>query len=268
MFEAAARLVNRARPGREMLGHFLTTSLLRAGQLLLPGTCSLCGGQAQWHRCRGGLDLCGHCEAALPRAGGAVTVPGCDLVHAAFEFRPPADFMVRQLKFAGARWFARVLGMLLAESRAAACPTLPDALVPVPLHLARLRERGYNQAAELALFAGRTLRVPVWRDRLLRHRETAAQSALPAGARAGNVRNCFAMARPLPRGCRVALVDDVLTTGSTVAEAVRVLRAAGAARVEVWVACRAGAPSGAYRNSLSATKGLERRSSPNVDMGP
>jgi ComF family protein len=246
MFEAPPALVN-LRPGHSaLLGHFLTR-VLRHGErvawrLLVPGVCALCGGGGiQWRRCRGGLDLCVPCEAALPfvvPAPASAQVGGLPL-HAVCDFQPPADFMVRQLKFGGERSFARVLGLLLAETRLRAGGLLPVALVPVPLHLQRLRERGYNQAAELARFAARRLRLPVWARALERHRATVAQSGLPAAARGANVQGCFT-ARPLPPGCRVALVDDVFTTGSTAQEAARCLREAGAAEVEVWVACRAG----------------------------
>lgn len=239
MFEAARRLVNFARPAKWTFAHHLTSLPWR---LLMPGVCALCGGGAQWQRCRGGLDLCAHCEAALlpaaPPPPALVTRTGATRILAAFRYAPPADFMIRQLKFGGQRCHARVLGTLLAERAARESAGLPGALVPLPLHPGRLRERGYNQAAELALFAGRALRLPVWPRVLERVREGQVQSSLPAAVRAANVRGAFA-AGALPKGCRVALVDDVLTTGSTAAAAVRCLREAGAAGVEVWVACRA-----------------------------
>lgn len=234
MFEAGARLVNRRSAFRATLDHFMTT----LARLAIPGVCGLCGGAGQWHRCRFGLDLCEHCEAALPR----VAEPG-DAVLTPFEYHPPVDFMVRQLKFGGDRSFARTLGFLLAETRAMRKSPLPDLLVPVPLHLDRLRERGYNQAAELAHFAGRHLRIRVRPRALARVRATQAQSGLPAAARAANVQGCFAVPpREVQwvRGKRLALVDDVLTTGSTSNEAAGVLRAAGAESVEIWAASRAG----------------------------
>jgi ComF family protein len=222
-----------------MLGHFVTRLVTR---LAVPGVCGLCGGGGQWDRCPGGLDLCEHCEAALPAAfqdPGAG--PPC---HAAFDYRPPADFMIRQLKFAGDRSFARTLGLLLAERRRAVDAPLPELLVPVPLHLDRLRERGFNQAEELARFAGRRLGLQVAPRLLVRTRATVAQSGLPAAARAGNVRDCFSVAGAAAagrlKGRAVALVDDVLTTGNTTREAARVLAEGGATSVEVWVACRAG----------------------------
>ena len=234
MFEAGASLVNRRRLVAATLDHLLTT----LARLAIPGVCGLCGGAGQWQRCRSGLDLCEHCEAALPRAEDANA-----LALTPFDYRPPVDFMIRRLKFGGDRSFARTLGLLLAEAREARGRPLPDLLVPVPLHLDRLRERGYNQAAELAHFAGRHLRIPVRARALLRVRATKAQSGLPAADRAANVQGCFAVPpRELRwvRGKRIALVDDVLTTGSTSSEAARVLGLGGAASVEIWAATRAG----------------------------
>lgn len=249
MFEAAPLLVNHARSLAALLGQNVITAVW---QLLVPGVCGLCGGAGQWQRCRGGLDLCEHCEAALPRLAVPWTLLSPDVaLLAPFEFRPPADFLVRQLKFAGDRTGARTLGLLLAEARRVVRAPLPHELVPVPLHRSRLRERGYNQAQELAVFAGRALGVRVASRRLVRTRATQAQSSLPAAQRRGNVEGCFEVVGAMPQGRRVALVDDVLTTGSTIEEAVMCLRAAGAGEIEVWVACRAGrrtaksaAPSG------------------------
>jgi ComF family protein len=234
MFEAPWKLVNRDGAFAATLDHLV--SIL--ARLTVPGVCGLCGGEGQWHRCRFGLDLCEHCEAALPQAnmgaGAAFFTP--------FEYRPPVDFMIRQLKFGGDRSFARTLGILLAEARLACGEPLPDLIVPVPLHFDRLRERGYNQAAELALFAGRHLRIPVRPRALLRTRATKAQSGLRAADRAANVQGCFAVPAAEAarfRGKRVALIDDVLTTGSTAREAAHVLESAGAT-IEIWAASRAG----------------------------
>jgi predicted amidophosphoribosyltransferase len=123
--------------------------------------------------------------------------------------------------------------------------TLPTLLMPMPLSASRLRERGYNQAWELARRLARGLRLRADARLLLRVRDTPHQVDLPFGQRAANVRGAFAV-EPLRRtelaGQDVALVDDVLTTGATAAEAARVLRAAGAARVRVWVVARTPRP--------------------------
>jgi ComF family protein len=118
---------------------------------------------------------------------------------------------------------------------------MPDLLLPVPLHPSRLRKRGYNQALELARPLGRRLGIPVRHDVLRRTRCTGAQTELDAAARVGNVRGAFALAS-LPAQRHVALVDDVMTTGATLAEAAMVLLAAGMDRVDVWALARTPRP--------------------------
>lgn len=120
-------------------------------------------------------------------------------------------------------------------------PSIPDLLIPVPLHPSRLRKRGYNQALELARPLGRRLGIPVRHDVLRRTRCTGAQTELDAAARVGNVRGAFALAS-LPAQRHVALVDDVMTTGATLAEAALVLLAAGMDRVDVWALARTPRP--------------------------
>ena len=230
----------------------------RGAGLLAPPTCCLCGGPGQavpgsaW-----GLDLCVHCEAAcptlpkacprcaLPRPGdGAsgpcadctVQPPPFDATWAPFAYGPPVDALVRELKFHNALPHARVLGMLIAARRRPA-GELPDAVIPVPLSRARFAERGFNQATEIARHAARHLGLPLRTGLLRRTRDTRAQTGLGAADRRANLRDAFRVVGPPP--ARVALVDDVLTTGSTAAEAARALKTAGAARVELWVAARA-----------------------------
>jgi ComF family protein len=120
-----------------------------------------------------------------------------------------------------------------------------DIVVPVPLHAARLRRRGFNQAWMLAMPVARRLRVPIAGTILRRIRPTTSQVALPERARRQNVRDAFAAVprRPLD-GLRVLLVDDVFTTGATVAECARVLCAARAGAVDVLTLARAVAPFG------------------------
>jgi ComF family protein len=116
--------------------------------------------------------------------------------------------------------------------------------VPVPLHAARLRERGFNQAVALARYAGRMLGIPSAPGVVRRVRDTPSQTSLSVDERHRNVRNAFAVngARALRRllaAGHVAIVDDVITTGSTVAELERVLLAAGVRKVEVWAVASA-----------------------------
>ncbi|MEI7036862.1 ComF family protein [Fulvimonas yonginensis] len=218
---------------------------------LLPWRCLLCGDAG-----RERLDLCAACAGELPRnttccARCALPLPAPAALCGACQRRPPpwdaawAPFRYGwPLDRLEARYkFGRDLaaGRTLAELWRSLPPPSPRPalILPVPLHRARLRQRGYNQALELARPLGRTLGVPVRHDLLLRRRATAAQTELDAAARRRNVRGAFALREDMALPSHVALLDDVMTTGATLAECARVLRRAGVARVEVWALARA-----------------------------
>jgi predicted amidophosphoribosyltransferase len=111
-------------------------------------------------------------------------------------------------------------------------------LIPIPLHRARLRERGYDQALELARPLARELRLPLLDDALLRLRNTPAQSRLDAAHRRRNLRDAFAWRSAAAIPAHVVLIDDVMTTGATLHAAARTLRRAGVLRVDAWVCAR------------------------------
>jgi ComF family protein len=113
----------------------------------------------------------------------------------------------------------------------------PDLLLPMPLAPARLSDRGFNQAAELARCLCVPLDLPVSLEAAVRTRETAPQASLPLDERARNIRGAFS-AQPGVAGLRVAVVDDVLTTGATLNELAKALRRAGAREVTGWVLAR------------------------------
>ncbi|MDE2218798.1 MAG: ComF family protein [Gammaproteobacteria bacterium] len=211
--------------------------LAACGSLLAPPHCVLCDAPGL----PGPLDLCADCLAGLPRVD-----PGDGFESRAFErvccpwrFEFPVDALVRALKFQGERAYARLLGTLLARERWRCAAAPPRLVVPVPLHPARLRERGYNQAAELARFAARELSLPLDRALLQRARSTRGQTGLGARERALNVAGAFIATRKLQDAPPLALVDDVVTTGSTVLAAAAALRAAGSGPIELWVVCHA-----------------------------
>lgn len=174
-----------------------------------------------------------------------MNAPPFDAALACFDYRAPWDRLITAFKFHAALELAPFFAAaLVAEERRCGAPP-PELIVPVPLAIGRLRERGYNQGWVLARRVARGLGVPAEAQLLLRVRETAHQLDLPPGSRVGNVRGAFAV-EPRRRGevagKRIAVVDDVMTTGSTAAEIARVLKQAGAAHVGVWVLARTPRP--------------------------
>jgi ComF family protein len=168
-----------------------------------------------------------------------------DQAIAALVYGFPADRLVCRFKFNRDLAAGVVLARELLDAIRRSGQDLPHAIVPVPLHRTRHFSRTFNQAELLALHLGRELGIPVHSRLLARSRRTSAQSGLDAAARRRNLRGAFRLAAPrerLPPGCHLALVDDVLTTGVTLAECSRTLKRAGAARISVWVVARAPAP--------------------------
>ena len=144
------------------------------------------------------------------------------------------DALVQALKYGGQLVVAR----FLAGAMASLVDEPIDVLVPMPLSEARMRERGFNQAHEIARHVGRMSGIEAAPALCRRVRETPPQAALPWKARAGNVRGAFVCATDVS-GLRIAVIDDVATTGATLNEVSRVLKQAGAARVIGWCASRA-----------------------------
>ena len=182
---------------------------------------------------RGAAQVCGAC---LPRAGDPLRHAPLGEVHAACVYAAPVDRLLLRFKFHHDIAAGGLLAQLMAQALATA--PRPDAVLPVPLHRARLRRRGYDQALELARPLARALDLPLLDGALRRVRATAAQSQLDAGQRRRNLRQAFAVpaGRALP--AHVALVDDVMTTGATLHAAALTLRRAGVRRVDAWVCAR------------------------------
>jgi ComF family protein len=229
----------------------LTRTARRLTNAVFGGSCFLCRGAVRGAR-EEGL-LCAACDTDLPRlrqqscprcalgsTDGALcgrclaARPHFDATSAALQYRFPADVLVHALKFRGELALAALFGRLLAERIAGG--ERVDLLTAVPLSAARLRERGFNQALEIARETARFAGVRIEPHLALRRRDTAAQSALPWAERAANVHAAFEV-RPLA-GETVAVVDDVMTTGATLDELARTLKRAGASRVLNWVVAR------------------------------
>lgn len=261
--------------GRGKMSTSLTESVnkwLRIAQFwLLPGTCVLCRSASEREQ-----DLCLACEARLPlvrqpcpRCGLPLPTPAAICGHclrrpspfascvAPLAWAPPVDGLIAGFKYHAKLQHAAVLAPLLvaalrrhyaaplplepSREGAARLPSLPQRLLPVPLHPARLRERGYNQSAELGRHLARALDLPLDLHSLQRRRATPAQRGLSAEARRRNLRGAFGLCTPaaLAGVTRLALLDDVVTTMSTARELARLLRQAGVEEVHLWALARA-----------------------------
>ena len=235
--------------------------LIGAQHLIYPGCCLLCGqplSEEQTHFC----SLCHHelftdSESTCPRCAGAIgpftVIDGrchaCRKESFAFDqvlrlgrYDGLLREVVLRLKKQSGEGLAELLGECWAREAASRFVSLHfDALVPVPLHWRRRWQRGYNQSAALCRGLGMCLRVPNHPSWLRRVRHTPQQTTRPTPAeRKANVRDAFRSRPGAPlAGRSILLVDDVMTTGATVAEATRALLAAGAARVSVAVLARA-----------------------------
>ena len=210
---------------------------------LFGGSCYLCRGSAE-------SLLCAACDADLPRLGSALC-PRCaldspggqlcgrclaqpphyDATVAVLAYAFPADALVQALKFRGELALSSLFGRLLADRIA---NQTVDRVIAVPLPPARLRERGYNQSVEIARHV---LPAKLDLDSCVRTRDAPAQMGLPFDERRRNVRGAFQCTRSVV-GESIAVVDDVMTTGATLDEVAKVLKGAGASRVENWVVTR------------------------------
>ena len=201
----------------------------------LPGLCSPCSADLPLV----GARLCPVC--ALPSPDGAVCgdcrahPPGFDRCLAAHAYAFPVDRLVQGLKYRGLLSIAPALGHRLAIVVRA--DRVPDIVLPMPLAAARLRERGFNQALEIARLLPRHLAARLRPGLLERTRDTQPQAELPLDQRARNMRGAF-VCRERIDGSHVAIVDDVMTTGATLDAAAAMLKQAGAASVSGWIVAR------------------------------
>jgi len=225
-------------------------------QLLYSPRCLLCGITGH-----DGMDLCVHCHQSLPFNYEACTVcalplppgtpdgavcghcqkktPHYDQVLSVFSYQYPVIWLIQQLKFNEKLVHARLLGDLLVNSDCIDRIVGDDVcLLPVPLFKKRLRQRGFNQSIELARALSKKMDWPMELQRVQRVRETSAQTGLDAKERQKNIRGAFEVLEPLPYK-HVLIVDDVVTTGSTVNELSRVLKKSGVERITVLSLARA-----------------------------
>jgi ComF family protein len=238
------------------LSNFLTAAIasvrrgaLDAARVALPQRCELCAGHS-------GTDLvCQACTRDLPRIGDACPVcalpalggvicgsclahpPPFDATIAAYAYAFPVDRLVQAFKYQGRLGLADWCAGAIVVARGRVPAPAPAHVVALPLAAERQRERGFNQAAEIARGVASRIGAALIHTGVRRTRATAPQTALPWTERATNIRGAFACAIDL-NGIHIAVVDDVMTTGATLAEFARTLKAAGATRVENWVVAR------------------------------
>lgn len=221
---------------RTIINRILPPACLLCGVAGSGRLCSACHADLPWHT-RSCCPVCATptpagevCGACLKRP------PAFARTHAALAYRFPLDRLIPRLKYHGQLSSAPVLADSLAHTLTAA--PRPDCIVPMPLHPARIRERGFNHATEIARGVAHQLDLRLDPDLCRRVRDTPPQMALKLDARRRNVRGAFACTADLADK-HIAVVDDVMTTGTSLDELAATLKRAGAREVSCWVVARA-----------------------------
>lgn len=224
----------------------------KIGRAALPQRCVLCDASSAE------AQICAACDAELPYASSvrclvcAVPLPQAEIcgeclrmrpsfdsTQAVFDYAYPVDGLLAAYKFSGQLTLANLFAHKIVTRLD--CASLPDIIVPMPLHPTRLRQRGFNQALEIARDVGRQLSIPVDSVGCERVRATPAQVGLTREERLKNMRGAFHCANNFA-GKRIAIIDDVMTSGASVNSLSQVLRQAGAADIQVWLVARTKLP--------------------------
>jgi len=226
---------------------------------LLPGICFLCG--IKTFR---SLDLCHFCESDLPwidKACPRCSTPvkyGYSLCSSCasnqfpwktmlcpFYYAAPIDYFIYQFKYRNSLTAGQIMGSLLSKyvrlHYQKTGNSLPDKIIPVPLHKRRLRDRGYNQAQELAQNLSDELTIPVDARVIRRVRDTPPQQNLSRSDRLSNLKNAFIVDHSV-QNLHLAIVDDVITTGATVSEIASLLLSRGAEKIEIFAIAKTDLP--------------------------
>jgi ComF family protein len=201
-------------------------------ELCSPCKKALLGDAHRCHRCglelSFGEDSCGKCLTKLPVFDRCESVLGYTL---------EAGQLIRQLKYNQKTSVAHVMAYLLAEHLQTHRETLPEVIIPMPIHRNRLYRRGFNQTMEIAKYLGIILDVPVDYKCCQRTKQSESQTGLGVYGRRNNIKGVFRMIKDVNYK-HVAILDDVVTTGATADELTRVLKSAGIKNVEVWCCVR------------------------------
>ena len=224
--------------------------LNNALQTILPLRCTICGaaGALICSVCQADLPVlkstCRRCGASLAKTNNQTHCGECisapphyHLTLSPFAYRPPINQLIAALKYQRRLSLVPLLANSLARHVELYASSV-DALLPVPLHASKLRQRGFNQALELARPLARGFGLPLMLHTVERQRATPSQLSLHADERQRNVRNAFRVRQPCHYK-RIAIVDDVMTTGSTVNEIARLLVQVGVEEIQIWCIARA-----------------------------
>lgn len=226
-------------------------------QWLLPSICVLCN-----EITHDDVDLCQACYDELPWLyqaciqcassldANANNIPLCgqclkipppfDQTIALCSYNEPMISFINLLKFSGQLKYARLLNKLFIKylmSKPLYLQNLPDCIIPIPLHANRLKERGFNQALELARLVSKHFAIPLMHNVCQRIRATDPQSLIHANNRRSNIKNAFVITQPINLK-HIAIIDDVVTTGTTVAELSQLFRKIGVEKIDIWCYAR------------------------------
>ncbi len=207
------------------------------------GICNQCEKDLPWHtqphcpQCAllsFNSQTCGHCLKSPP---------DFDITQSLFTYNFPLDALLHRYKYGSmlnlSHSFANLMSHHLLNNHAKAKDI--DLIIPMPMHPQRLQERGFNQALEIAKGVSTKLEVPLDYQSCLRKKLTPPQASLPLKERVKNIRGVFSIKEshaPNLRGLRIAIIDDVMTTGASLNELAKTIKKAGASHVECWVIAR------------------------------
>lgn len=226
-------------------------------QWLLPTSCALCNDKSIED-----MDLCFGCysdlpwlqqaciQCALPLSNYTNSVQHCglctklvppfDRTVALCSYDEPIISFINLLKFNGQLKYARLLSQLFIKYlllNPLYLQSLPECIIPIPLHIDRLKERGFNQALELSRLISTHFKIPIMLDACQRIRPTQPQSLIHANQRRNNIKNAFTINKTL-KAKHIAIIDDVVTTGTTVTELSQLFKEIGVARIDIWCYAR------------------------------
>ncbi len=177
------------------------------------------------------ITLCGQCQ---------LSPPPIDYLISCLHYAYPVGYLISQLKFQYQLSHAKIFSQLLLTKLQTYYKqsAMPEVIIPIPLHKRRIRQRGFNQALEIARPIAKTLNIPLGTQLIQRIKYTQAQSLLNAKERRKNLRNSFAITESISAQ-HIVLLDDVVTTGATVYELASLLKKQGVKTVGIWSVARA-----------------------------